>query len=55
MINALGETVATLVEGMIDAGLHTTPFNAGTNPSGVYYYQLLSGDKILARSMMLMK
>lgn len=55
VINALGETVATLVEGMIDAGLHTTPFNAGTNPSGVYYYQLLSGDKILARSMMLMK
>ncbi|MCZ7558318.1 MAG: T9SS type A sorting domain-containing protein [Bacteroidia bacterium] len=55
VINTLGEVVAVLHEGVADAGSHAVTFSAGNNPSGVYFYQLLSDGKTLGRSMMLTK
>jgi hypothetical protein len=55
VINTLGEVVAVLHEGITDAGTHAVTFSAGNNPSGVYFYQLLTEGKTLGRSMMLTK
>jgi len=55
VINALGEVVATLHQGITEAGPHSVTFSAENNPSGVYFYQLLTDGKTLGRSMMLTK
>jgi hypothetical protein len=55
VINALGEVVSVLHEGIADAGTHAVTFNAGNHPSGVYFYQLLTDGKSLGRSMILTK
>ena len=38
--NTLGQIVATLVDGMQDAGYQTIEWNAGNFASGVYYYRM---------------
>jgi len=38
--NIVGEEIATLVDGRMDAGVHQATFNAATLPSGVYLYRL---------------
>ncbi|MAL16647.1 MAG: hypothetical protein CL670_09270 [Balneola sp.] len=53
--NVLGRRVATLVEGNLNAGTHTTNFDASSLPSGIYYYKLQSGDFVEVRSMTLIK
>jgi sugar lactone lactonase YvrE len=53
--NILGQVVATLVQGTLNAGEHTVRFNAGSLASGVYLYTLRVGDRYEVRKMMLMK
>ncbi|MDZ7334379.1 MAG: T9SS type A sorting domain-containing protein [candidate division KSB1 bacterium] len=53
--NVLGSEVATLVNEMKNAGTYTIQFDASNLTSGVYFYQLKSGDKTITRKMMLMK
>jgi hypothetical protein len=55
VVNALGELVSTIHEGVLDAGTHTRQFHASEYPSGVYFYQLLTETTVLSRGMMLMK
>ncbi|HEX9005656.1 MAG TPA: hypothetical protein VF889_00080, partial [Bacteroidota bacterium] len=50
VFNTLGQRVAELVNGDIEAGYHEVPFNASTFASGVYFYRLsasLSGTRDL--------
>lgn len=51
----IGEEVATLVDGVRDAGLHTAIFDAKHLPSGVYFSVLQAGDVRVVRQLMLMK
>ena len=53
--NPLGETVATLVDGAQGAGTHSVTFDARDLPSGLYVYELRSGQTRLSRKMMLLE
>jgi len=53
--NTLGEEVAVIVDGIIQAGFYDATFDASTLPSGTYFYRLQSGNKVEAKKMLLMK
>ncbi|GAB4375679.1 MAG: hypothetical protein Kow0042_21310 [Calditrichia bacterium] len=53
--NVVGQEVATLVDGMRPAGIHKITLDATYLPSGLYVYQLLTGDQRLSKKMILMK
>ena len=58
IIDLLGRTVATLVEGPMDAGTHTLRFDARRVPglsSGVYLARLRAGGTMLTRKMVLVR
>jgi hypothetical protein len=55
VFNVLGVEVASLVNEMQMAGNYTAKLDASKLSSGVYFYQLKSGDQMLTRKMMLMK
>jgi len=58
--NVKGELVATLVEEILDAGYNETTWD-GTGPkgnpvsSGVYFYRLKAGGKVLTKKMVFLK
>jgi hypothetical protein len=51
----LGREVSLLQDGWMDAGVHHARFNASGLTSGMYVYQLRSGEKTAVRRMLLMK
>lgn len=53
--NMLGQEVATLVNGFQNANTYKVNFNASALPSGVYLYELNSGNGAIAKKMVLMK
>jgi hypothetical protein len=58
VFDQLGRRVATLLEGSVDAGLHSVQWNgrdeAGRSmPSGIYFYRLTSENTVQQRSMLL--
>ena len=53
--NMLGEVVIELDKGFKTAGRHTITFDGNMLPSGVYFYQLRSGDFVRTRKMTFMK
>jgi len=53
--NLVGEEVALLVNGLIEAGVHEVTFNADNLPSGAYFYKLQSGSKVEVKKMLLTK
>jgi hypothetical protein len=55
IFDLLGKEVAVLVNEKKDAGEYTIPFNAARLPSGIYFYQLRSGNFVEAKKMVLMK
>jgi flagellar hook assembly protein FlgD len=56
----MGQKVKTLVDGITKAGTHTVTWD-GTNEqkesvaSGIYFYKLSAGDKVIAKKMSLLK
>ncbi len=56
IFNALGQEVATLINGVRSAGTyHRVTFDAHHLASGVYFARLQSGGQIQMRKMMLLK
>ncbi len=51
----LGRRVQVLVDGVKPAGAHEAIFDASSLAGGVYLYRLSTGDRILTRSMTLVK
>ncbi len=50
-----GQKVATMHQGMQQAGAHEVSFDASNLSSGSYIYKLRAGDQTLSRTMMLVK
>ncbi len=55
VINVLGQSVATVVNGRMEAGRHTVNFRAGELPSGVYLYTIEVNGFMAQKKMVLMK
>ncbi len=55
VFNAIGQKVATLVNGVRNAGSHTITFDASRFASGVYLYRLTSGNNVRVNKMLLLK
>ncbi|MFA5833219.1 MAG: T9SS type A sorting domain-containing protein [Bacteroidota bacterium] len=53
--NALGQRVASLVDGKFAAGKHEVTFNADGLASGTYFYTLKSGNMLETKKMTLLK
>jgi len=53
--NVLGQRVASLANGFMNAGLHSVLFDASALSSGVYYYRLEAGPFTKSAKMMLVK
>jgi hypothetical protein len=55
VFNVLGQEVATLVNGALNAGRHSVNFSASRFASGVYFYTIKAGNFVSTRKMLLMK
>jgi hypothetical protein len=55
VFNVLGQEVRTLVNEAKDPGSFSFEFDAGSLPTGVYYYRLTAGDYSLAKVMLLIR
>lgn len=53
--NLMGQKVATLVNGRMNAGHHTVNWDASQYSSGIYFYKLTAGEKVFTRRMTLLK
>lgn len=55
VFDVLGREVSVLADGFYDAGEHEVSFNAGSLPSGVYFYNLINGNNSLTKKMNLIR
>ncbi|MFH1009906.1 MAG: T9SS type A sorting domain-containing protein, partial [bacterium] len=55
VFNTLGQEVATLVNGRLNAGSYAIPFDASELPSGVYIYRLSASGFTESRKMVVLK
>jgi len=55
VFNPLGEKVATLLNGQLEAGYHEVSFDAQNLPSGLYFYEIKAGDFSSIKKMILIK
>ena len=55
VFNTLGQQVAQLINGDIDAGYHEIQFNATNLASGVYFYRIQAGSYVETKTLCLVK
>ncbi|MEO8167948.1 MAG: T9SS type A sorting domain-containing protein, partial [bacterium] len=55
IFNMIGQEVATLVNGVQEAGFKSVTFDASALASGVYLYRIVAGSFIQTKKMILMK
>ncbi len=53
--NVLGQKVADLVNGFVEAGRHSVIFRAGNLTSGIYFYKIETDKFVSVKKMMLIK
>ena len=54
-IERVARNVATLIDANLAAGSYDVTFNASNMESGVYFYQLISGNNKVSKKMILVK
>ena len=55
VFNTLGQQVATLVNGEMEAGYHSVRFDGSKLASGVYFYRLSAGTYVETRKLLILK
>ncbi len=55
VFDVLGREVATLAEGVYEAGKYEVNFDAGNLPSGVYFYNLVTEKNSITKKMLLLR
>ncbi len=55
IFNTIGQEVATLVNDIQEAGFKSITWDAGTLPTGIYYYKLQAGNFTETKKLILMK
>jgi hypothetical protein len=55
VFNILGMRVASVVDGYYEMGEHTIAWNAAAEPSGVYFYRLITSEFVETKRMILIK
>jgi len=55
LFNMLGQHVATLVNGDVDAGKHEVKFDGANLASGVYYYRIQAGSFVQTKKLLLLR
>ena len=50
-----GRKVATLTDGLMNAGYHSINWNATDESSGIYFVQMISGEYVENQKLMLIK
>lgn len=53
--NIIGQEVASLINGQMNAGLHVVTFNAAKLATGIYFYRLQAGGFVAIKKMVLLK
>ncbi|HDP98877.1 MAG TPA: T9SS type A sorting domain-containing protein, partial [bacterium] len=53
--NVLGKKAATLVDGQMNAGVHSITFDAGQLPTGLYFYKITTSGFSAMKKMSLLK
>ncbi|HEY7750862.1 MAG TPA: T9SS type A sorting domain-containing protein, partial [Ignavibacteriaceae bacterium] len=55
LFNTLGEEVMVILNEQLQAGTHRVNLNAGSLPSGVYVYKLITNSLQFSNKMILLK
>jgi hypothetical protein len=55
IFNVLGQRVSTLIDGSLEAGDHSVIWDGSQAASGIYFYRLQAGEKIISSRMLLLK
>jgi hypothetical protein len=55
VFNALGQQVAQLVNGDMEAGYHEVKFDGSKLASGVYFYRMQAGSYVETRKLLLVR
>jgi hypothetical protein len=55
IFNLLGRSVATVLSGTVQPGMHAVVWNCSTCPSGMYLIRMQANDRVFIRKMLLMK
>ena len=55
IFNILGQDVATLINGRMEAGYHQVAFDASSHPSGIYFYRITTENGSATRKMVFLK
>ena len=50
-----GREVASLIDGIMDAGYHSVLWNADNHASGVYFVKMVAGECVNTQKLMLVK
>ena len=53
--NMQGREVASLIDGIMDAGYHSVVWNADNHASGVYFVKMVAGEFVNTQKLMLVK
>jgi hypothetical protein len=55
VFNTLGQQVAQLVNGELDAGTHEVKFDRSNLASGVYFYRIQAGTFVQSKKFVLLR